>query len=247
MSLIVHISDLHFSKSDFNKDKFQEAVNEINALNPDFIILTGDLTDNGYYREFEKVTNYIAMFQPPLFIIPGNHDSRNLGYESFEELIGERSWKITVGDDLVVIGLDSSAPDLNSGNIGRPQQAWLDHELDQCVMESKFIIVALHHHIIPVPRTGRERNILYDAGEILQTLTMHEVDLVISGHKHVPNVWKINNTIFANAGSVSSYKLRGDDVNSYNIYNITEDFIEVFLQKVGGERFLIDKFERNKV
>ena len=128
MSLIVHISDLHFSKSDFNKDKFQEAVNEINALNPDFIILTGDLTDNGYYREFEKVTNYIAMFQPPLFIIPGNHDSRNLGYESFEELIGERSWKITVGDDLVVIGLDSSAPDLNSGNIGRPQQAWLDRE-----------------------------------------------------------------------------------------------------------------------
>ncbi len=99
-----------------------------------------------------------------MFIIPGNRDSRNLGYESFEEIISERSWKLSIGEHFSVIGLDSSSPDIDEGNIGRPQQEWLDYQLDYCVIDSKFSVVALHHHIIPIPRTGRERNILTDAG-----------------------------------------------------------------------------------
>ena len=77
--------------------------------------------------------------------------------------------------------------------------------------------MALHHHVIPIPKTGRERNVLTDAGDVLKTLTDHEVDLVLAGHKHVPNIWKMNNTLFVNAGSLSSNKLRGDDKNSYNV------------------------------
>ena len=52
MPLIVHISDLHISELGFEEDVFIKAVAEINAINPDMIILTGDLTNNGYYSEF---------------------------------------------------------------------------------------------------------------------------------------------------------------------------------------------------
>ena len=51
MPLIVHISDLHVSELGFDEDVFIKAVAEINAINPDMIILTGDLTNNGYYNE----------------------------------------------------------------------------------------------------------------------------------------------------------------------------------------------------
>lgn len=247
MTIIAHISDLHVSNVNFDKDVFLRAVDEINNLQPDMIILTGDITDQGYYRDFIQATEYLSLFDAPLFAVPGNHDSRNLGYQTFEELIGERSWKLTKDDDFVVIGLDSSSPDIDSGNIGRPQQVWMDSQLDDCVINEKFTVVALHHHVIPIPETGRERNVLSDAGDILKTLITHEVDLVLAGHKHVPNVWKMNNTLFVNAGSLSSTKLRGKDTNSYNVYNITDNSIEIVLNKVGGEKILLGKYPKNLI
>lgn len=245
MTVIAHISDLHVSKADFDEDIFMKAAAEINELQPDMIILTGDITNNGYYAEFEQATRYLSMFEAPLFAVPGNHDSRNLGYQSFEELVGERSWKLTLGDEFTVIGLDSSSPDESRGHIGKPQHMWLEHQLDECVINDKFSIVALHHHVISIPQTGRERNVLSDAGDILKTLTTHEVDLILSGHKHVPNVWRINNTLVVNAGSLCSCKLRGKIKNSYNVYNITDSEIEIFLNTVGGEKILLGKYPRN--
>ena len=247
MTVIAHISDLHVSKADFDEDVFMQAVTEINNLQPDMIILTGDITDNGYYVEFEQATRYLSLFDAPLFAVPGNHDSRNLGYQSFEELVGERSWKLTLGEECTVIGLDSSSPDEDRGHVGTPQHMWLEHQLDECVINENFSIVALHHHIISIPQTGRERNVLSDAGDILKTLTTHEVDLIVSGHKHVPNIWRINDTLLVNAGSLCSTKLRGKNNNSYNVYVISDDEIEIYLNTVGGERFLFGKYSRNKL
>ncbi len=247
MTVIAHISDLHVSKADFDEDIFMQAVSEINNLQPDMIILTGDLTDNGYYIEFEQATRYLSLFDAPLFAVPGNHDSRNLGYQSFEELVGERSWKLTLGEKCTVIGLDSSSPDEDRGHVGTPQHMWLEHQLDECVINENFSIVALHHHIISIPQTGRERNVLSDAGDILKTLTTHEVDLIVSGHKHVPNIWRINDTLLVNAGSLCSTKLRGKNKNSYNVYIISDDEIEIYLNTVGGEKFLFGKYTRNKL
>ena len=146
-----------------------------------------------------------------------------------------------------VMGIDSSSPDEDKGHVGTPQHMWLEHQLDECVINEHFTIVALHHHVVPIPQTGRERNVLSDAGDILKTLTTHEVDLVLSGHKHVPNIWKINDTLIVNAGSLSSNKLRGKNKNSYNVYNITDSEIEIFLNEVGGERFLFGKYPRNLI
>ena len=246
MTLIAHISDLHISDSTFDEEIFINAVTEINNLQPDMVILTGDITEHGYYKEFQQATRYLEMFEAPLFAVPGNHDARNLGYQTFEELIGEKSWKLTMDDNFTVIGLDSSIPDENRGHIGTPQHMWLEHQLDECVINENFSIIVLHHHVVPIPQTGRERNVLSDAGDILKTLTTHEVDLVLSGHKHVPNIWKINDTVIVNAGSISSTKLRGKNMNSYIIYNITDDDIEIFLNNVGGEKFLFGKYSRNK-
>lgn len=243
MTTIAHISDLHISKYEFNEEIFLRAVDEINSLNPDMIILTGDLTNQGYYKEFVLATHYLSKFDSPVYAVPGNHDSRNLGYESFEELIGERSWKLTKDNDFVVIGVDSSSPDVDDGNIGRPQQVWMDHQLDDCLLNSKFSVVALHHHVIPIPETGRERNILNDAGDILKTLINHEVDIVMCGHKHVSNIWQMNETLFVNAGSLSSNKLRGKDLNSYNTYNISEDTIEIILNNMDGSKVLLGQFK----
>jgi len=245
MTVIAHISDLHITNNNsFNDDVLLEVINQINDLKPDMVIITGDITDHGYYTEFQKATEYLSLIDSPLFAVPGNHDSRNVGYETFEDMVGERSWVLTENDGLTIIGLDSSGPDVDKGHIGRPQQLWMENELNKSLENSNFSIVAMHHHVIPVPKTGRERNVLSDAGDILQSLIDHDVNMVICGHKHVPHFWRMENTLFVNAGSTSSTKLRGKDKNSYNTYHIFDDSIDVILNHINGKKVVLGKFNR---
>ena len=51
--LLVQISDVHCGPM-FNHDVFLTAVKEINALSPDLIVITGDLTDEGIRSESNK-------------------------------------------------------------------------------------------------------------------------------------------------------------------------------------------------
>jgi 3',5'-cyclic AMP phosphodiesterase CpdA len=94
-----------------------------------------------------------------------------------------------------------------------------------------------------VIRTGRERNVLSDAGDILYSLITKNADLVLSGHKHVPHVWIVHETAFATAGTVSSLKLRGKDLSSFNTINISEDIIDVILNRADGKTKYLANYE----
>ena len=237
MTRIVHMSDMHIGSTQFREDILLKAINNINKLEPDAVVISGDITDNGYYREFVKAKGYIDLLIPPTIVIPGNHDARNIGDEVFEEVIGHRYSSLELMDsNIKIIGLDSSVPDLGHGKIGRLQKHFLEHEIRDAEERNMFVIITVHHHIIPVPNTGRERNVSSDAGDILLLLLENDVNLVLSVHKHVPHVWKMNNTIFATAGTVSSMKLRGNTHPSYNIVDIEDNQIKITLCNSDGTK-----------
>ena len=224
ITMIVHMSDLHIGFAQFREDILLNTINKINKLNPDAVVISGDITENGYYREFIKAKEYLDLLMPPTIVIPGNHDAKNIGDEVFEEIIGDRYSTLELDDsNIKIIGLDSSVPDLGYGKIGRLQKRFLESEIKDAKARNMFIIISVHHHIISVPNTGRERNVLSDAGDILLLLLENHINLVLSGHKHVPHVWKMNNTIFSTAGTVSSMKLRGNTNPSYNVIEIDDN------------------------
>ena len=159
-----------------------------------------------------------------MVVIPGNHDSRNVGYVHFEELFGERNSVLRVGDTQIV-AVDSSEPDLDNGQIGRGRYRWIE---EQFAPEAVLRVFVLHHHLLPVPGTGRERNIVNDAGDTLETLQRANVDLVLAGHKHVPYAWKLENLFVVNAGTVSSSRLRGNGRPCYNIVEVDGTHVDVW-------------------
>jgi len=235
MTKIVHISDLHIGFAQFREDILLNTINKINKLNPEAVVISGDITENGYYREFVKVKEYIDLIIPPTIVVPGNHDARNIGDEVFEDIIGNRYSTLELEDaNIKIIGLDSSEPDLDHGKIGRLQKRFLEKEIKDAKERNMFIIITVHHHIISIPNTGRERNVLSDAGDILLLLLNNDVNLVLSGHKHVHHVWKMNNTLFSTSGTVSSMKLRGNTHPSYNIVEIDGDDIKITLCNYDG-------------
>ena len=62
-----------------------------------------------------------------MVVIPGNHDSRNVGYVHFEELFGERNSVLRVGP-ATVVAVDSTEPDLDHGQIGRGRYRWIEEQ-----------------------------------------------------------------------------------------------------------------------
>ncbi|AXV38469.1 MAG: metallophosphoesterase [Methanobacteriaceae archaeon] len=246
MVVVVHVSDLHVGAFNFRKNLLLEAIERINKINPDVVIVTGDVTENGYHMEFELAEEFLRMIESPMMIVPGNHDARHVGNESFQEIIHRRYGTLNLkNNDIKVIGMDSSEPDLNYGKIGRSQQGRMEKELKKAKKKNLYKIIALHHHIIPVPKTGRERNVLTDAGDILKSVIDGKADIVLSGHKHVPHVWLVENTAFVTAGTVSSLKLRGRDLPSFNIINISDETIEIVLNQLGGKSKCIAKYKNS--
>ena len=95
-------------------------------------------------------------------------------------------------------GSTSSEPDVNEGRIGRDRYPWIAEQFDE---PNDIRILAVHHHLVPIPGTGRERNIVLDAGDLLRTITSLDVDVVLCGHKHVPYFWGLNGMLLCNSGT----------------------------------------------
>ncbi len=86
----------------------------------------------------------------------------------------------------------------------------------------------MHHHLLPVPGTGRERNVVYDAGDVIECLQRAGVDLVLSGHKHVPYAWKLEEMFVVNTGTVSTLRLRGNTRPCYNVVEVEGSHVDVW-------------------
>ncbi|MGH8997858.1 MAG: metallophosphoesterase family protein [Acidimicrobiia bacterium] len=244
--LIAQLSDIHCGSVFFDPELLHHAVSEVRALSPDLVLVGGDLTTDGYAHEFRNAQAYLApLFDGglPTVVIPGNHDAKNVGYLHFADSFGagdvpgksDRVLRLSASLGAVtVVAMDSTKPDLAEGEIGRERYAWLRQ---QFVHPSAYKIFALHHHLLPVPGTGRERNTVWDAGDVLSLISEAGVGLALSGHKHVPFVWLLNDVLVVNSGTVSSHRLRGYVRPSYNVIEVTEEQVVVTLRYPGtGER-----------
>ena len=105
---ICQISDIHCGSPYFIPDLLERSILEINDLEPAAVVASGDLTNAGYRQEFETAAEYVRKFRcENVMVIPGNHDSRNVGYLHFERLFGARYSSLSF-DEAVVAGLDCS-------------------------------------------------------------------------------------------------------------------------------------------
>jgi 3',5'-cyclic-AMP phosphodiesterase len=230
--ILAHISDPHVGSPHFVPNMLHRVIEEINELDPAAVICSGDLTTDGYRQEYQAWLSYAERIKAPLHTIPGNHDSRNVGYLHFEELVGTRNWSVEV-EGIRIVGVDSSEPDLNEGMVGRSHYTWIREQFAQ---PADLKIFVLHHHLIPIPGTGRERSTVMDAGDLLEVLVRSGVNVVLAGHKHVPYVWRLEDMYLASAGTCSSLRVRGHTKPCYNVLEIDRGEVTIFRKFPFGER-----------
>jgi 3',5'-cyclic AMP phosphodiesterase CpdA len=244
--LIAQLSDVHVGGSRYRKGLLRTAIEEINAAGPDLVVVAGDLTDDGYPDQYPVARDELdALACPQVVRVPGNHDARNVGYLGFEDTFGARDSRVRVevdGLEVALVAVDSSKPDLDEGEIGREHYGWIEEGFAGAADLRLFVC---HHHLVPIPGTGRERNQVLDAGDVLSLLRQCGVDLVLAGHRHVPYVWPVAGMLLVHSGTVSTLRTRGFPHPAYNLIRVEAGRISVELCVPGGERRGLGDYPRD--
>lgn len=259
MVRLAHISDLHFGAID---PKAQASLKvAIDAIAPDAVIVTGDLTQSGRRSEFVEAGKFLKSLKPPLIVTPGNHDVPvyNLvlrfadPWRRFRKILGADTDAVLEIAGATIVGLNSARRaglylDWSRGRLSTEQIAFAAAELQEA--RAGLRIVALHHPILPGPGKAGEA-VVARARAALATFAGARADLILTGHVHVAEASLHESSgrpmIIARAGTATSTRIRGE-APSYNLIELQGETLAVGVHRFserGYEAIAHRRFTRN--
>ena len=176
---------------------------------PAFIVVSGDLTENGSPESYEAVNEVMKQLSSgdtPVLLALGNHDDRAtfrrvvLGEERFDQGPYHHSQLI---DGLRVIVLDSTIPGDVGGSLGAEQLAWLEAQLGNPAPWGNLIV--LHHPCrLASPAHHYPAFIVREAAALEAIVARHRdrVVGVLAGHSHQANSSPFGGTLHVTAPAV---------------------------------------------
>ena len=196
---IAQITDLHvvakgrlcYRKVPTN-DQLAQAVDHINNLSPapDVVIASGDLVDHGREEEYLVLREILSSLRFPVYVIPGNHDNREMLTKAFADQgympQGSRFVNYAVDDyPIRLIGLDTSVAGHHHGEMCDERLRWLDETL--AARPDAPTLIFMHH---PPFRTGiqwMDASGLHGGRAMEKLVARHrQVIRVACGHIHRP-------------------------------------------------------------
>ena len=198
---IVHISDLHFGHHD--PVLAQGFADDINALNPDLVVASGDFTQIGTKEEFEQAREFLDKLKAPVFAVPGNHDVPAVNifrrfldpYGLYKKYISKDMEPFLEMDGVVLIGMRTARRarlewNWGHGTISRGQLEDLEARFAKASPNAVRVIVAHHPLLFPTQPMVQKTKRVKRADEALATFAQLGVRLVLSGHFHLSYVRK---------------------------------------------------------
>ena len=176
---ILWYSDTHYDarRSGIKqRDNFLKLIWRANFINPDFVIVTGDVLNTATeenYVSFIKDIN--SLLRVPLVLVPGNHD-HHYKEDLFTKYLAPSNISINIGP-LHLILVDTGPNGMN-GWITNDQIEWIRQDLAKYSgMEVKMM--ASHH-----PFSMLEDSDISNRAGLEELLQNSDVDLIIHGHMH---------------------------------------------------------------
>ena len=146
--LIAQITDLHIGPSKdsaLNQSRFEAVLSKVGSLEPDLVLVTGDLTDSGNAEAYSQLRARLATLATPILPAIGNHDQRETFIAAFgDAFVNEGFVQYAVEQDgLRIIVLDTVEAGQHAGAFCARRAAWLAARLDES--PDTPTLIAMHH------------------------------------------------------------------------------------------------------
>ena len=239
MRTLVHLSDLHFGRVD--PALLDPLVAAIQALRPDLVVVSGDLTQRARKTQFAQARAFLDRLPQPRLVVPGNHDIPLYNpfkrfftpLDNYRSIVCDDVEPGYVDGEIAVLGVNTARSlTFKHGRINIEQVARLGDRLAG-VPEAVTRIVVTHHPIdTPADADPSER--LGRADMAMPALASLGVDVLLSGHLHATHVSNTANryripgfaALAVQAGTATSTRGRGE-ANAFNVLRIEDPRIEV--------------------
>lgn len=235
--IIFQISDLHFGCRD--EVVTQALEDHIREAKPDLVLISGDVTQSALESEFIEAREFIDRLDPPVFVIPGNHDLPGMDLMRFINPFGR--YKRYISEDMEpefvspmvhIKGINTARmilPSINWawGSVSRRQAREVERLFKAST--SRWKILTLHHPLTTSKDFPLDHS-LFHADRLRQAVQEAKVDMVLAGHQHHASFENSeaggHMTLYINASTTISQRLRRQP-NGFNRIELTQDHARI--------------------
>ncbi|MBI2568611.1 MAG: metallophosphoesterase [Candidatus Schekmanbacteria bacterium] len=172
---LAQMADLPELTTDDGVRRLNAIVDEINVVNPEAVLLTGDLAYGGAWHSYDRLVRALLRLRAPVIAAPGNHEYE--GWAGYLSYFGSPYHAVDLGK-LRILSLNSGH---GRDQLTQSQFRWLRDNLPPA--GSGLTVIQIHHPPFP-ERSFRVNDLAFAA-----LASERGVPLVLHGHWHADGVF----------------------------------------------------------
>ncbi len=174
------------------------------AGDADFVLVPGDIADNGIAVEHEVMAGIFKEFEDKtgkqVYVVPGNHDYLKSTVEQFKNYYADfgyntaletdslsASYTVELNDEYRLLAIDSCDPPIGSHGITAERLSWIKAQCEKAKKDGKKLVAMMHHNLLDhfnlasVVHVGSSVNADINMADVLAE---GGVKYIFSGHTH---------------------------------------------------------------
>ncbi len=235
---VAFLTDIHLQPEDDAVKGFTQALDTVNALNPDFIITGGDLImdalDQSYGHAdslYNLYTEVVKKAKSPVYNTMGNHEIygiyKELGADRANPEYGEKMFEKRLGHSyysfehkgwkfMIINSIEDTKNGNYAGQVDTAQISWIKSELKKADYTTP-IVLSTHIPFITASTQKYDGStlpndsslVVFNSKEVISLFTGYNLKLVLQGHLHTVEDIYIDGIHFITGGAVSGGWWRG--------------------------------------